>query len=185
MTLEELVRKRQSDRKYDTSKVVPREAIQRILETARLAPSATNSQPWHFIVIDDPDTIAKAAKCLTSNLVGKMNHFAATAPVLIAIVEEPANISGKAGNLLLNKHLPSYDIGIVASYITLAATNEGLGSCIMGWVNEPSIRKVLGIPKRKKVPLVIALGYSAQETREKSRKPLEKIYSYNSYKEDK
>ncbi len=183
MALKDLAEKRQSDRKYDVTKSVSRETIERILEVARLAPSATNSQPWHFIVVDNPDTIKEVGACLTSPLTGAMNKFAATAPVLIALVEEPANTSGKAGSVILNKHFPNYDLGIVSSYITLAATEEGLGTCIMGWVNQKSIKKILGVPKSKKVPLVISLGYSTETTREKKRKPMDEIRSYNNYKE--
>lgn len=181
MSLQDLAATRQSDRKYDENRPVPREVIERILEVARLAPSATNSQPWHFIVVDDPTTRAEVAATLTTPLVPGMNKFAATAPVLLVLVEESPNAAGKAGSLLLNKHLPAYDIGIVASYITLAARDEGLGSCIMGWVNERKLRKVLGVSRGKKLPLVISLGYSVQELRAKKRKPLSELLSYNKY----
>lgn len=182
MSFRELAETRQSDRKYD-SRPIAREVIERILETARLAPSATNSQPWRFVVVDEPQLIRQVAEALTSSLLGSMNRFAASAPVLIVLVEEPGNIAGRAGSVLLRNHLPAYDLGIVSSYITLAATEEGLGSCIMGWVNQSKLRKVLGISKSKSVPLVIALGYSLQERREKKRKPMVQIRSYNSYKD--
>ena len=81
MSLQDLAATRQSDRKYDENRPVPREVIERILEVARLAPSATNSQPWHFIVVDDPTTRAEVAATLTTPLVPGMNKFAATAPV--------------------------------------------------------------------------------------------------------
>lgn len=182
MTFKELATQRQSNRKYDQNKPLPREVIERILEVARLAPSATNSQPWHFILVDDPETLSEVAKTLTSPLTGSMNKFAATAPALLVLVEEPANISGKAGSILLNKHLPAYDIGIISSYIALAAQEEGVGSCIMGWVDEKKLRKILGVPRGKKLPLVIALGYSIEEQRTKKRKPLSELLSYNKYK---
>lgn len=183
MILKELVKTRQSDRKYDPNRPVSREVIERILDLARLAPSGTNSQPWYFVVVDQPSLRDQVASAVSSTVLGGMNKFAYAAPVLIVLVEEPGNFEGKAGSFLLNKHLPAYDLGIVASYITLAATEEGLGSCIMGWVNENKIRKILGVPKSKHIPMVISLGYSLQETRNKKRKPLEEIRSYNSYKE--
>ncbi|MBR8712647.1 nitroreductase family protein [Porphyromonas levii] len=183
MTLKELVEARQSDRKYDPSRTIEREVIERILECARLAPSGTNSQPWHFVVVDEPELRDKVASAVSSTLLGGMNKFAYSAPVLIVMVEEPANVEGKAGSILLRRHLPAYDLGIAASYITLAATEEGLGSCIMGWLNQRKLRNILGVPKRKNIPLVIALGYSLQEKRDKKRKPIEEIRSYNSYKE--
>lgn len=183
MNLKELVEARQSDRKYDPDRPVPREVIERILEIARLAPSGTNSQPWHFIVVDKPELRDQVASAVTSTVLGGMNKFAYTAPVLIVLVEEPGNLEGRAGSFLLNKHLPSYDLGIVASYITLAATSEGLGSCIIGWTDEKKLQKILGVPKSKNTPLVISLGYSLQEKRNKKRKPMEEIRSYNSYKQ--
>ncbi|MDO5017259.1 MAG: nitroreductase family protein [Porphyromonas sp.] len=183
MSFRELAEQRQSDRRYDESRPVPREVIDRILDTARLAPSATNSQPWRIVVVDEPQLRDQVAATLTSPLVGSMNKFAVGVPVLLVLVEEPGNIAGKAGNLLLNKHLPAYDLGILSAYITLAAREEGLGSCIMGWVNQKQLRKVLGLPKHKNVPLVISLGYSLQPTRSKKRKSLEEIRSFNSYKE--
>lgn len=181
MSLQELATLRQSDRKYDPTKPVSRETIERILQVARLAPSATNSQPWHFVVVDEPSLRDQVAGALTSTFTGSMNKFATTAPVLLVLVEEPANTTGKVGSLLLNKHLPAYDIGIVASYITLAAQEEGLGSCIIGWVDEKRVRKILSIPRSKKVPLVISLGYTTEMRREKKRKPLSELISYNKY----
>ncbi len=180
MDFYELARTRQSDRKY-ADKPIPREVTERILEAARLAPSATNSQPWKFVAVDDPEIKKEIASALTSPLIPTMNQFAHTAPVLIVIVEEPANASARIGNLLKKRHFAHMDLGIAASYITLAATQEGLGSCIMGWLNEQKIRKVLGIPGSRTVALVIALGYSTDDKKEKKRKALDKVRSYNQY----
>lgn len=183
MTLRELIETRQSDRKYDSERPVPRDVVERILEMARLAPSGTNSQPWYFVVVDEPELRDQVASAVSSTILGGMNKFAYSAPVLILLVEERGNLEGITGSFLLNKHLPAYDLGIVAGFITLAATEEGLGSCIMGWTNEKKLRKILGIPKNKSIPLVISLGYSLQETRVKKRKPIEGIRSYNRYKD--
>lgn len=180
MDFHELARTRQSDRKYaDTP--VPREVIERILETTRIAPSATNSQPWRFVVVDEPDIKNQVADALTTPLVKNMNQFAREAPVLIVVVEESANATARIGNLLKQRHFAHMDLGIAASYITLAATEEGLGSCIMGWLDERKIRKTLGIPRRRTIALVIALGYSTEEKKSKKRKPMDKIRSYNHY----
>lgn len=182
MTFKELAYKRQSDRKYDPNRPVPRELVEQVLDVARMAPSATNSQPWHFIVIDEPELIVQVGKALTSAVTGSMNKFAATAPVLTVVVEEPANTIGKMGSLLLSKHLPAYDLGIITSYITLAAADVGLGSCIMGWVDEPKVKKLLGIPRKRSVPLVISLGYSLENQKSKKRKELDSILTFNKYK---
>jgi nitroreductase len=63
----------------------------------------------------------------------------------------------------------------------LAAADEGLGSCIIGWCDEKKVQKALNIPKNKRVMLVILLGYSAQPLREKKRKSKEEIISYDKY----
>lgn len=181
MNFYDLINKRQSDRKYEQNRTIPREVLERIVEAARVAPSATNSQPWHFIIVDDPDLLRQVAGTLTSTLTGNMNHFAAQASALIVIVEEPANAIGKMGNLILQKHFPHIDIGIAASYITLAATEEGLGSCIIGWVGEKKLKSLLGIPKSKTIPLVISLGYSLEEPKQKKRKPITEVSSHNGY----
>lgn len=178
--LSELIRSRQSTRKY-SDKPVPRESLERIMELTRLAPSATNSQPWHFIIVDDPELRRGVAQALTSPLLPSMNTFAAEAPVLIVVVEEPANVTAKVGNLLKRQHFAHLDIGIAVSYLTLAARDEGLDSCIIGWLNSKRIQKLLGIPSSKTVQLVVSLGYSEDPMRKKTRKKIEKIVSHNHY----
>ena len=181
MKLLDLIKKRQSDRKYDVDRKVPRELLEQIVEAARWAPSATNGQPWHFIIVDEPELKAEVASALTSAVVGKMNHFAQEAPALIVIVEESSNLAGRTGSLLLRNHLPHLDIGIAAAHITLAATELGLGSCIMGWVMQKKMRKILGLPKSRSVPLVVAVGYSLEQQKNKKRKSFEEICSWNEY----
>ncbi len=73
------------------------------------------------------------------------------------------------------------DLGILSAHICLAAADEGLGTCIVGWFDEDKVKKVLEIPKSKRVLLVITLGYPAKETREKRRKDLAEIVSVNKY----
>lgn len=175
----ELVQNRQSDRAYD-SKPVEKEKIEYILEAARLAPSACNAQPWKIIVVDDvvlKNTIADA----TSAKALGMNHFTKQAPVHLVIVEEKANFTSNFGSWAKKKHFPHIDLGIMAEHICLAAAEQGLGSCMIGWFDEQKVRKALNIPASKKVVLVIPIGYSAQQVREKKRKVLSDIVSWNKY----
>ena len=81
----------------------------------------------------------------------------------------------------VRKHFPLIDIGIAAEHICLQAAAEGLGTCMLGWFDETKVKKLLNIPKSKRVPLIITLGYPASETREKRRKNLDNITSYNNY----
>lgn len=175
-----LVRNRQSDRAY-SDKPIAREQILRIVEAARLAPSACNAQPWHFIVVDSPELKNRLADAAASRVLG-INHFTKQAPVHIVIVMEGANFNSKFGSLVKNKSLPLIDIGIAAEHICLAAKAEGLGSCMLGWFNEPAVKKLLAIPKSKRVPLIITLGYPlTDEIREKRRKESDQVLSFNRY----
>ena len=176
----QLVQRRQSDRAYDATRPVEKEKIERILEAARLAPSACNGQPWHFIVVDDPDIKKEVAKaCVAKALF--MNHFTQQAPVHIIIVEEHTNISSGIGGWIKKKEFPQVDIGIAAAHMVLAAQAEGLGSCMIGWFNEEKIKYILGIPKNKRVLLDILIGYPTKPTREKRRKSMDEICSHNKY----
>jgi nitroreductase len=176
-----LVKQRQSTRAYDTARMVDREIISRILEAARLAPSACNAQPWHFIVVDDPELKNKVADAASARLLG-MNHFTKQAPVHIIVIEEKVNISSGIGGIVKDKHFAFLDIGIAASHICLAAEAEGLGSCILGWFAESKMKKLLNIPGNRRVVLDIVIGYPAQPLREKKRKPTKEVISYNTYK---
>lgn len=176
----ELAAGRQSDRRFDPDRRVEPEKLARIIEAARLAPSACNSQPWHFIVVDDADTKNRVADAVASKVLG-MNHFTKQAPVHILVVEESGNFTSTIGGWVKRKHFPHLDIGIVAAHIVLAAADEGLGSCMLGWFDEAAVRKVLHIPSGKRVLLDIVIGYSADPLREKQRKPLEKTVSHNDY----
>lgn len=175
----ELINKRQSDRAY-LSNPIEGDKLERILEAGRLAPSACNAQPWKFIIVNEQELKNKIADCTSSKILG-MNHFTKQAPIHIVIVEEKANFTSNAGSLIKNKQFPLIDIGITAEHICLQATAEGLGTCMLGWFDEPKVKKLLNIPKSKRVPLIITLGYPANETREKRRKDSKEIISYNSY----
>lgn len=177
----QLAAQRQSCRKFDPERIVDREIINRILETARLSPSACNAQPWHFIVVDEPNLKNEVADAASARLLG-MNHFTKQAPVHIVVVEEKVNISSGIGGLVKDKHFAFLDIGIAAAHICLAAEAEGLGSCILGWFAEKKIKKLLNIPDNKRVVLDIIIGYPAQPLREKKRKPFDEVVSYNTYK---
>ncbi|NDW11381.1 NAD(P)H nitroreductase [Bacteroides sp. 214] len=174
----ELVAARQSDRAYDKTRAIEPEKLERILEAGRLAPSACNAQPWKFIVITDTELAVKVGKA-TAGL--GMNKFAKDAPVHILVVEESANISSKLGGKFKNKHFPLIDLGIAAAQICLAAENEGLGSCMLGWFDEKEIKKLTGIPESKRLILDITIGYTVKDKRKKIRKSKEKVISYNRY----
>ncbi len=175
----ELILNRQSDRKYN-DKLIEKEKIERILEAGRLAPSACNAQPWKFIVVDNPDLVKKVAEAASAKLLG-MNSFVGQAPVILVIIRESANFSSKVGATIKNKDYSLIDIGIATENICLQAAAEGIGSCIIGWFDEGEIRKILSIPGSKRVELLITLGYSLSDHREKKRKSIDDVVSYNKY----
>jgi nitroreductase len=175
----ELIISRQSDRKYSDKKI-EKEKLERIVEAGRMAPSACNAQPWKFIVVDDPELIKKVAEAASAKLIG-MNSFVGKAPVTIVIVREQPNLSSKVGATIKNKDYSLIDIGIATENICLQAEAEGIGSCIIGWFDEKELRNILSIPRSKRVELLITLGYSLSDKREKRRKPSDEVISYNKY----
>ena len=169
----ELVKKRESTRKY-LSKPVPREIIDQCLEAARLAPSACNSQPWSFLVVDDPNTIKKIVKKSMSGLYA-MNKFVKTAPVVIVVITEQSVYTARMGGMLRNVKYNLIDIGIACEHLILQAVELDLGTCWLGWFNEKALKKVLGLPRSTHVDVAISMGYpdKTAEPRKKIRKPLE------------
>ena len=174
-----LITSRQSDRKY-SDKQVEREKLKRLIEAGRMAPSACNAQPWKFIVVTEPELIARVAEAASAKLIG-MNSFVGQAQAIIVVVREKPNLSSKVGATIKNKDYSLIDIGITTENICLQAKAEGIGSCIIGWFDESEIRKILAIPKSKRVELIITLGYSLSDQRKKRRKPVEEVVSFNKY----
>lgn len=161
---------RQSCRAYDSTRAVEQAKIDAILESARLAPSACNGQPYHVTVCHG-EYAKKVAKATEG--VG-INKFAADAPVLMVISEKPYSATAALGARLKNNDYRSIDIGIVAAHITLEATAQGLGSCILGWLDDKRIREICGIDGT--VRLVITLGYAKDgKLRTKKRKPIDEL----------
>ena len=179
MNFLELVKIRQSSRKY-SSQAVEHEKIQRCIEAARLAPSACNSQPWTFVVVDDPGLCGKVAR-ETYNAVIPFNRFVAQAPVIVAIVMEKSTAIAQIGGRIRNKDFYLIDTGIAAEHFCLQAAEEGLGTCMLGWFNEKNVQRLLNIPKNKRIGLLITMGYSESRLREKTRKSINDILKYNSY----
>lgn len=181
MTFLELVSKRQSTRAYDAGRAVEPEKLERCIEAVRLAPSACNAQPWKLVVVTDPVLKDKIAAAASAKLLG-FNHFTKQAPVMVVIVREEPNLTSKLGTVLKNKPYTLMDVGIAAEHFCLQAADEGLGTCIMGWFDEPLVKQLLGIPKKKRAELIISVGYPAKtETRLKVRKAKEQMCSFNKY----
>ena len=175
----EIISTRQSDRKY-SDKAVEKEKLNRITEAARISPSACNGQPWHFIVVTDRELLSRLADAASARLI-KMNTFLHQAPVMIVVIREGSNITSQVGGAVKAKDYSLIDIGIASENICLQAEAEGLGSCMVGWFDEKLVKKLLSIPRSKRVEMIITIGYSEAEQRIKKRKPKEEVVSYNKY----
>lgn len=171
MNFTEIAKARYSCRKYDETRPVEPEKLQAILESARLAPSACNGQPYHITVC----TGEKAREVARTTRDMKINTFVDQAPVLLIISEEPYCKMAALGAKLKHNDYRSIDIGIVSAYITAEAAAQGLGSCIIGWLDSDKICKLCGI--NGTVRLVITLGYALDEGRDKKRKTTEELIS--------
>jgi nitroreductase len=174
----QLVQKRQSTRKY-SNQPVPREMIEQCLEAARLAPSACNSQPWSFLVVDEPE--------LKNRLVGealagiyKTNAFVINAPLLVVIVTEVSSYIARLCGYLRHVKYNLIDIGIAGEHLALQAAELGLGTCWLGWFKESAVRRVLGLPRNTQIDVMIAVGFPAENDplRPKLRKPLAEIVRF-------
>lgn len=175
----EIISSRQSDRKY-SDRPVEKEKLERIIEAGRVAPSACNAQPWKIIIVTDQGLLNNIAKAASSTVLG-MNLFVGQAPLMIVMVREKPNFSSIIGGTIKKKDYSLIDIGIVSENICLQAEAEGLGSCMVGWFDEPKLKNILSIPRSKRVELIITLGYSLSAQREKRRKPEKEVVSYNKY----
>ena len=163
-----IAKARQSCRSYDGEKGVEPEKLERILEAARLSPSACNGQPYHITVCrgNAARQVAKAVQGMG------MNRFADSVPVFLVLSEKPYVRTAALGAKVKGNDYRSMDIGILSAYITAAATAEGLGTCILGWLDDGKLREICGLDGA--VRLVISLGYATEgdPLREKKRKPI-------------
>jgi len=160
------INERRSIRKYKSTEVSD-EKVDIILQAGRWAPSASNKQPWHFIVVRDAGSRRLLADAHS------YGRFMAESPVVIVVLGDPA------------KH-PKYHLADphnAVQNMLLAAYNEGLNSCWMGVRDtdiEPKFRKLLNIPEDLRVVCCVSIGYGDQE-RTSTRYPLEDIVSWEKY----
>lgn len=181
MDFSNLITIRQSVRSY-ADKPVEQEKLTQLIEAVRLAPSASNSQPWKLIIVNDHDLKNQVAKATFSTLIS-FNKFAIQAPALAVLVIEKPKVITQIGGMLKDREFSLIDIGIAAEHFCLQAAELGLGTCMLGWFDETAIKQLLNIPKQKRIALVITFGYAiaGDPIRKKIRKSLEEICNYNGY----
>jgi len=166
----EAIRKRFSVRKYKKESI-DEEMLARVLESARLAPTARNLQQLRFLVVTDSAT----KKALVPAC--KDQAFVADAGALIVgcgLAPDYRMPCGQQANVL--------DISIAFSFVMLAAVEEGLGTCWLGAFDEDQLRKILGIPEGVCVPAVLTLGVQDEPAGHKSRKTADELFVRNRWR---
>ncbi len=171
MEFYDVIKKRKSVRKYKKDPI-PDDVLNRILEAGRIAPSAKNIQPWHFIVIKDPDTKKKVAAACRDQM------FMADADVILAGCILQKEAWARMGGYM---SAGPVDLTIALEHMILAAAREGLGTCWIGAFVEQDVKKILNVPDDVTVLALTPIGYPAEEPKDRGRKPISEIISYDSW----
>ncbi len=169
MEVMDAIRNRHSVRSYQ-EKPIEEDKLRRILDAGRLAPSANNMQEWRFVVVRDAKTRQKLMKA------AKGQTFVGQAPVVIAACATEVEYVMTCGH-----HCYPIDLAIAVDHITLAAVDEGLGTCWIGAFYEDEVKKLLGVPDELRVPILLALGYPADTPGPKSRKSFEEVVAFERF----
>lgn len=171
MNFTEIATTRQSCRSFDKNRSVEQEKLNAILYSAQLAPSACNGQPYFLTVCNGE----KANQVAKATMGMGMNKFTADAPIQIVVSEMPYTRTAALGAKFKGNDYRSIDVGIVAAYITAEATAQGLGSCILGWLDSDKIKEICELSGN--VRLVISIGYPIEndKLRHKKRKELNEL----------
>jgi nitroreductase len=179
--LEEIILRR-SIRKYINTKPVENEKIIELIESARLAPSGSNTQPWHFIIVESDLTRQRLAEASHNQ------KWMMSAPVFIACVADIRSRINEDVEISLNENSPEpelkqiiRDTSIAIEHLVLCAEKIGLGTCWVAWFTQEEIRPILNIPSDKYVVGIITLGYSDEAPKSRPRKNLEDIVHYENW----
>ncbi|MCM2268037.1 MAG: nitroreductase family protein [Elusimicrobiales bacterium] len=168
---------RRSIRKYKPAPV-ERAKLDLCLEAARLAPSACNAQPYRFIVLDEPALKERFCAAAFTG-VYSVTRFAAAAPALVAVVSRTGKFSAWLGNQMQDTNFRLVDVGIAAEHFVLAAAEQGLGTCWIGWFDAKAAAKALGLGAGKKIEVLLAVGYPDEAPPPRPRSPAAEFSSYN------
>jgi len=166
-----LVRSRFSCRNYRPDPI-PALLLDTLLEAVQMAPSACNKQPWRLAIVS-----AEALRfrlCEEGLLPGMQRPWIRGAPVLIALGIERATVTHRLAPLISGIDYPALDMGIAGEHLVLQATALGLGTCWIGWIRPPAIRRIVGWPRSVQPVSLISVGWPAEtkESHPSGRKPL-------------
>jgi nitroreductase len=169
MDVFEAITQRKSIRKYK-DKEIEKEKLIKVLESARIAPSASNRQEWKFIVVKDENTRNKLVSAAHDQ------KFVGQAPVTIVACSTESERIMPCG-----QHAYTVDLSIAVSFMMLEATELGLGTCWLGAFDEEAVKEILGIPSDIRVPAMFTLGYADENPVARPRKALKDIVSHEKY----
>lgn len=167
-----LIKKRRSIRQFSDKKI-ERHQLEMLIEAALWAPSGSNAQAWHFVVVDDGTTL----KRLTAFLPGVLEP----PPAIICLCvdyERERKLAGKLGVEVLGK----MDVSMAAQNIMLGATSMQLGSCAIRGFNEDIINMAIGLPQNVKPELIVTIGYPLREAKPPKRRTLKEVLHWQKYK---
>jgi nitroreductase len=171
----ELAASRQSCRDF-ADRPVEHDKLVKCVEAARRAPSACNSQPWSFVVVENPQVVAEVAK--TSQVMG-INEYISGARAFIVVLEEHAVLMPKLRAFMDSQYFAKGDLGAAVLSLCLEAESLGRGTCVLGLYSREKLCDLLDIPLEKQFAGLVAVGYPANSAvREKIRKPLESIVRF-------
>lgn len=154
----DLIQERFSVRKY-ADKPIEKEKLNLILEAARLAPSASNSQPWHFYIVENKEKIKALSRKMPIGTKIISNSFIAQAPTVLVATSGPIGLLENIASYIVNKRWYYMDVAIALEHMVLTAWEIGIGSCWIGWFDEKKVKKILDIPEKEEVIAMLTLGY--------------------------
>ena len=163
MDVSEAIEVRRSIRKYKSTEVDD-EKLKKIIESARIAPSAANRQEWKFLVVKDSDTREKLVEACHGQ------NFVAEAPILIAACSTESEKIMPCG-----QYAYTVDLSIALSFMILQATELELGTCWLGAYDENMVKNVLNIPEDIRIVGMITVGYPNEKPDARPRKTTEEI----------
>lgn len=173
MKFDQILRRRRSTRSFDSRPVNDKDIIS-IVEAARLAPSACNSQTWRFVTVTQGETIRRICHEAMRPVIP--NRWLEQAPLVFVGCSQLDIIANRIGSGVTGIEYYQIDLGIAMEHMVLKATELGLGTCWIGWFDENTLKKILKIPQKIKISALLAVGYPKDESsRKRKRKPLEKI----------
>ena len=170
------IKNRRSVRAYD-QRTIPDNTCQLLLSALRYAPSACNLQPWHFIIVKDENLRRDLAQACNSQT------WMAQAPLIIAACGDPE----KAYKVMGGQHNSlDTDLAIALDHLSLAAVEQGLGTCWIGAFDEQKVKALLSVVPDIRVVTLMTVGYPASPdlnhpVKEQKRKPTSEIFSYDHY----